>query len=419
MADVGNKFNLTQWVNDSTKLNEENMNALRNAILSLDSSLTAFSSDTASAITNTLKGTIAGNELGVVRIDPQYGVGIREDGTLTINPATKFAIENKSNQLPLTPANIADAFDKGVREVSLSNKYNLNEDVQDKFCGYINAATKAELRELNSTVQSNIYDLKNNYYNKVDIDALLKNLSESLSASSSIAITKSDFADTKNNKNGILKGEQTAVSIEDGVIKVSTPTSLEIKNGAKGRALTIDNIKDLLDIFYPVGSYYWTSQKAFNPEESFTGKWIKVEGAFLFAYSDEYKNVLNYTNNKANEANLSYNTETNKEITTLMAGQDSVTLSISNLPEHSHNAVLNVPFTVYDSEQKVIGTGRSAVMGNAATWGIYNNKILKDYQGSSNNTAHWESINVANEGGGEAFSNMPPFIMAYCWRRVS
>lgn len=434
MADISNKFNLVQWVNDETKLNEENMNGLRNAILSLDSSLTTFANDTATTITNTLKGTIAGNNLGVVRIDSQYGVGIRDDGTLTINPANKAAIENKSNLLPLTPANIDIIFDKGLREVSLSGKFNLSEDVQNRFCNYINAATKTSLNSLTQRVINLENNLGNNYYDKIEVDGKLKDLSDSLLDSSSLSVKKTDFADSTTGKDGILKGAQTSVSIEEGVIKISTPTSLEIKNGAKGKALTIDNIKDLLDIFYPVGSYYWTSQKAFNPEESFAGKWVRVEGAFVFAYSDEYKNILNYAGVNANESNLTYNTETKKEITTPMSGQDGVTLSLQNLPEHYHDAHLTVPFTVYDLDHRIVGTGRSAVAGSSeyatsygsvtgATWGLKTSgngvKIVQNYSGSSEYGAHWEGVQVSNSGGGLPFSNMPPFVMAYCWRRVS
>lgn len=423
MADIASKFNLVQWVNDETKLNEENMNGLRNAILSLDSSLTTFANDTATTITNTLKGTIAGNNLGVVRIDSQYGIGIRDDGTLTINPANKSAIENKSSSLPLTPANIDVIFDKGLREVSLSGKFSLSEDVQNRFCNYINAAAKSGLDSLTQRVIKLENNLSSNYYDRTSIDSKLKDLSDSLSDSSSVAVKKTDFADSAADKNGILKGVQTSVSIEEGVIKISTPTSLEIKNGAKGKALTIDNIKDLLDIFYPVGSYYWTSQKAFNPEESFTGKWVKVEGSFVFAYSDEYKDVLNYVNYRANESNLTYNTETKKEITTPMAGQSAVTLSLENLPEHNHSANLTIPFTVYDNKQIVRGTGRSAVLGNTPTWGLATSgkgvKVTDGYDGSSAYGAHWEDINVGYSGADKPFSIMPPFILAYCWRRVS
>lgn len=423
MSDIANKFNLVKWVNDQTKLNEDNMNGLRNAILSLDSSLTAFANDTATTITDTLKGTIAGNSLGVVRIDSQYGVGIRDDGTLTINPANRTAIENKSNLLPLTPANIDVIFDKGLREVSLSGKFNLSNEVQNKFCAYVNAATKSELGNLSSTVNNLTNNLNNNYYNKTNIDSKLKDLSDSLSDSSDLSVKKTDFADSTTGKNGILKGIQTSVSIEEGVIKISTPTNLEIKNGAKGKALTIDNIKDLLDIFYPVGSYYWTSQKAFNPEESFAGKWVKVEGSFVFAYSDEYKDILNHAGVNVNESNLTYNTETKKEITEPISGQDRVKLSELNLPTHRHNANFTVPFTVYDASQKVVGTGRSAVMGGTATWGLINKgsgvSVAKDYQGSSNNTAHWEMITIDDAGFNQPFDNMPPFVMAYCWRRVS
>ena len=57
------------------------------------------------------------------------------------------------------------------------------------------------------------------------------------------------------------------------------------------------NLKDLkinnipfLDLVYPIGSIYETSDGDFNPAEEFGGTWEKIEGRFLIGASDEYPN---------------------------------------------------------------------------------------------------------------------------------
>lgn len=39
----------------------------------------------------------------------------------------------------------------------------------------------------------------------------------------------------------------------------------------------------LFDAIYPVGSIYWTDSVTFNPNDSFTGTWVRIEDKFIFA----------------------------------------------------------------------------------------------------------------------------------------
>lgn len=36
-------------------------------------------------------------------------------------------------------------------------------------------------------------------------------------------------------------------------------------------------IKGASDLIYPIGSYYWTSEETFNPNDSFSGEWEKID----------------------------------------------------------------------------------------------------------------------------------------------
>ena len=68
----------------------------------------------------------------------------------------------------------------------------------------------------------------------------------------------------------------------------------------------------LLNTRYPVGSIYWTEDVDFNPNEYWGGTWEQIKDRFLMASGVVYTNVGG------------------------QGGSSSVTLTSSNIPEHSH-----------------------------------------------------------------------------------
>lgn len=42
-------------------------------------------------------------------------------------------------------------------------------------------------------------------------------------------------------------------------------------------------LSDLIDLFYPKGSYYLTKDSSFDPNVSWKGEWVKVTGKYLYA----------------------------------------------------------------------------------------------------------------------------------------
>lgn len=74
----------------------------------------------------------------------------------------------------------------------------------------------------------------------------------------------------------------------------------------------------LLDIYYPVGSYYETSDKEFNPNDSWGGSWnIENDGTVLVSKSDVHTSVFN------------------AEIGTVV-GEEKHTQTTEELAPHSH-----------------------------------------------------------------------------------
>lgn len=79
------------------------------------------------------------------------------------------------------------------------------------------------------------------------------------------------------------------------------------------------NISALLDLFYPVGSYYETSDANFNPNESWGGTWnLDNDGTALVSKSLETGSLFN--------ADLG-----------TVVGEEKHLLTIEEMPNHNHD----------------------------------------------------------------------------------
>ena len=67
----------------------------------------------------------------------------------------------------------------------------------------------------------------------------------------------------------------------------------------------------LLNLFYPVGSIYWSSKNT-NPSTLFGGTWTQIKDKFILAAGDSYSNGAT-------------------------GGAATVTLTVSNMPSHTHS----------------------------------------------------------------------------------
>lgn len=120
---------------------------------------------------------------------------------------------------------------------------------------------------------------------------------------------------------------------------------------------------------HPVGCYY-TSDKPTNPGKLFGGTWESVRGVFILAESDAYPAGT-------------------------VAGEEKVTLTVSEMPEHNHTFMAS-PYLWNERD----GTS---------------NEIISPTAG----TAKAVYKTTASVGGSKPHNNMPPFMAVYCWRRVA
>ena len=143
----------------------------------------------------------------------------------------------------------------------------------------------------------------------------------------------------------------------------------------------LDNIKsDLVLSAHPIGSYYW-SQSNTNPALLFGGEWERVKDKFVLAAGDDYEEGT-------------------------VGGASETVLLEENLPKNYY-----------------FGT----TYGNSE-YGVQRTEILVDSSNKSDRYAFVGAPNATNAdesglkwifGHAQPIDNMPPYIAAYCWRRIA
>ena len=129
-----------------------------------------------------------------------------------------------------------------------------------------------------------------------------------------------------------------------------------------------------LDYFYPVGTYYETSDNDFNPNIAWGGTWIEdTKGKMLVAID---RDVVDF--NTINKT----------------GGEKEHTLSINEMPSHQHKMSL----ANYNGTDNVSGV----------TWSA-----------SSSKRYAYSNDMVEPVGGSKAHNNMPPYIVVKRWHRTA
>jgi microcystin-dependent protein len=164
---------------------------------------------------------------------------------------------------------------------------------------------------------------------------------------------------------------------------------------------------------YPVGSYYMSSNST-SPATLFGGTWTQITNRFIFAAGSGYS--VNSTGGSVNK-----------------------TLSTDNIPSHSHSCGSAGSHTHTRGSMNITGwfDGEDAeyVSGGAFYMSTRpSTHNLKDSGGESNTQVNFDasrswtgatssngshSHTIGSTGKGTAFNVMPPYIVAYVWRRTA
>lgn len=132
--------------------------------------------------------------------------------------------------------------------------------------------------------------------------------------------------------------------------------------------------KTLVDLIYPVGAYYRSSDPT-SPEELFGGTWEEIHGRFLFA---------------ADDAHPAGST----------GGEESHILTEAEIAPHKHAMA-------YGPESSASGTGFPyGIAAGSAT-------------NSAGGRGYASNLGTFSAGGGQPHNNMPPYLATYTWHRIA
>lgn len=135
-----------------------------------------------------------------------------------------------------------------------------------------------------------------------------------------------------------------------------------------------DIVAQMLDLIYPVGSYYETSDTSFDPNISWGGTWLEdTDGRVLVALDTGTFNTVGGT-----------------------GGEETHTLIVNEMPAHDH-----------------------ALTFHAAAGGDIDSGKGVPYTGNGNNVVGSDASGVSNAGGGLAHNNLQPYVVVKRWHRVS
>lgn len=144
-----------------------------------------------------------------------------------------------------------------------------------------------------------------------------------------------------------------------------------------GGSILEDYLNELFLKVYPVGTIY-TSTSDINPTEYFGGTWeIYGSGRCLVGVDT---------------------TQTEFNSVKKTGGSKSVTLNINQIPSHYHNMVDRGRLVYWDSGLNQMGD--------------------LNHNGNKPVQTTWNT-RTANSGGGQAHTNLQPYITVYFWRRTA
>ena len=189
----------------------------------------------------------------------------------------------------------------------------------------------------------------------------IPNISVSGTVAASGNVTGANIT-TLSNKVSVLETKTTGISYSEGVTTLSSVPKI--------------GSESLIDFFYPIGTVYQSSDVGFNPNTKWGGTWVKVEGRFLFG-SDSTRSVGS------------------------TGGSDSVTLGLSNIPDHTHQYSDVYHDTVTESIY-------NSVMDSSRAYAKANTIV------SSNTTS-----NLNRTGDVQSFGILPPYMVVNVWNRTA
>lgn len=149
--------------------------------------------------------------------------------------------------------------------------------------------------------------------------------------------------------------------------------------------------------FFPIGAIYLSIDST-NPSTLFDGIWEQIKDTFLLATGNTYTSGST-------------------------GGSANTTLTIDNMPAHTHTRgtmEITGGFKVDPSTAWCRVTGEGAFVDGYSTgaWATGNGNGDTTNTGVSFKASKTWSGATSSVGSGTSFSNMPPYLAVYIWKKV-
>lgn len=158
-----------------------------------------------------------------------------------------------------------------------------------------------------------------------------------------------------------------------------------------------ETLSGIFDIFYPVGSYYETSDISFNPNVTWGGTWsLETEGQVHISAGSNYSVSGALTD-------------------TTDGGEATHTLAQTEIPEFEGSVYIRGYKTSSTSQRAAIAHGSTGIISVGAVGSNTANGIL-----AAGGIADLGSNPLTvSFGGGQAHNNMQPYIVVNRWHRTA
>ena len=176
-----------------------------------------------------------------------------------------------------------------------------------------------------------------------------------------------------------ILGSQTIATRGELVYTNEDDADIQITKGAftyPSQSTVLADWAVIMNMIYPVGSVV-TLGVSTNPATLYgVGTWTAIAGKVIVGIDG---------------------TQTEFDTLNETGGAKTVTLDTTMIPSHNHN--------IANCTKK----------GNFANWDATSGSLIN----SSGYGTPYVTVNTENTGGGQAHSNLQPYIVKYCWERTS
>ena len=381
-------------------------------------------------------------------------------GVVTFNVPTKTShLTNDSNFITLD--NI------GVSNGLISITYNGIKTISSTNFNLVNGSQTGSLRTIGSTTEDSSYTIGLYAFAEGDSTKAIGNDSHAegykttangftAHAEGSATLASNSYSHAQNRGTIASKECQTAIgkyNIEDTATAIANQKALIIGNGTfseRSNALTVDwfgnteqqgrattndmsatdissfvnnlNFRQssLIDFFYPVGSYYETSDISFDPNIAWGGTWnLEAEGQVHISAGTNYTvgGALTDTTDGGSEFIQEHaHIFTNPTYTTAGAGSHSHAPGVANRVFVTSTS--GVEFTRHSRKQ---GTGAEVTYLVKSTQAMGYSSVT-DTEANHSHAVNLNSNGVVGVVSGETTGNagnMPPYIVVNRWHRTA